>query len=203
MSGRLPGSDLPTLWQSLEADVTSVSVEHIRKAGMKIQKKNRRDRTARLVFAGVASAFCGFVVATARYTSVRVVAALVTVMVLGTAIRNVYLAYVGRGAGPWSSCVEFYRKELERQRAFTALPAWQIVAALLIIAWLTPGAVSRNSADPLAIALPVVLFAAAAFVVLMAVRKFQARHVHLDLEALNSFAIEEHPGGDDDVTVLK
>jgi hypothetical protein len=203
MSARIPESDLPALWQNLEAEVTTVSIEQIQQEAMKFQEKNRRDRIARLVFAVVASAFCGFVVTTARYTSVRVVAALVTVMVLGTAIRSVHLAFRGRAAGPWSSCVEFYRSELERQRAFAALPAWQIVAALSVIAWLTPGALSRNSADPLAIVLPAVLLAAAAFVLLMAVRKFQARHVHAALEALNSFSIEDHRGGDDDVTAFK
>jgi hypothetical protein len=191
MSSDVPEPDLKELWQNLETERTIVSEEQLQLKAMGFLRKNRRDLIARLAFAILASTFGGFVVVTARLTTVRIAAAVVMTMVLINAIRNLYLSY--RGKETWTSCVEFYRSELQKQKAFAALPVWQMIAAFLIIAWLTPGALRRNSADPLGIVLPAVLFAAAGLIVLMAVRKFQARHLQADIEALNSFEAENPP----------
>jgi len=206
MSPPVPESDLRELWQNIETEGTTVSAEQIRLKALEFLQKNRRDLIAKLVFALIASVFCGFVVMNASLTAVRIVAALVMAMLLTTTVKSLYLSYSqgaprflrGEGA-PWSSCLQFYRNELEKQQALAALPAWQMLTALLIIAWLTSRALLRNSTDPLRIVMLAVLFAAAGLIALMAVRKFQSRRVQGDLESLNSFEKENHAGGGDDI----
>jgi len=208
MSPRGPETDLRSLWQNLEGEGSMVSVEQIRLKAREFLRKNRRDLIARFAFALIASVFCGFVMLNSRWTSVRVFAVLVMAMLLVSAGLQLYRSY-RRGATPltggtnepWSSCLGFYRSELEKQQAFGGQPVWQMVAAVLVIAWLTPGALDRSSTDPLRIVLPAVLFAAVGLIVLMAVRKVQARRFEGDIEALNRFEKESHPGGADDIAI--
>jgi hypothetical protein len=125
MSSRIPETNLRELWQNLETERTTMSAEQLQLKAMGFLKKNRRDLIARLAFAILASAFGGFVAVTARLTTVRIAAAVVMTMVLINAIRNLHLSY--RGKETWTSCLEFYRSELQKQRAFAALPLWQMV----------------------------------------------------------------------------
>jgi hypothetical protein len=74
-------------------------------------------------------------------------------------------------------------------------PAWQLAAALLIIAWLSRRSLYSGH-DALRVLLPAVLLAAAGLIVWMAVRKFQARHVQNDLDALNRFEKESPSRGE-------
>jgi hypothetical protein len=210
MSSGVPETDLRNLWQKLETEETTVSAEQLHLKALGVLRKNRRDLIARLVFALLASAFCGLAVMNARLTSVRGFAAAVMAMLLASAGRNLYRSYGGNrrksppdAGAPWASCLEFYRSELEKQRTFAAFPVWQLLAALLTVAWLTPGALRRDSADPLGMILPAVLLAATGLIVLMAVRKFQARHIEADLEALSYFEDETRPGGSHEIPFNK
>ncbi len=125
------------------------------------------------------------------------------VMLLASTARNLYVFYRRSHAAParsgtsasWSTCLEFYRTELERQRQIAMQPAWQLAAALLIIAWLTRRSLYSGH-DALRVLLPAVLLAAAGLIVWMAVRKFQARHVQDDLDALTRFEQESPSGGE-------
>ena len=209
MSLPTPGTDLRNLWQSQETERTVVPLEQIQMKARKFLTKNRRDAIARFAFAFLASVFFVFAVMTTRRTTVRIVAIVVMAMLLTNAAQRLYRAYKPRAArptdgvgSPWSSCVEFYRSELEKQRAFASQPVWQMLAALLVIAWLVPDAL-HHSPDPFRISLPVVLFAAAGLLVLVALRKFQAHRVQRDIDALDSFENENFPGGIDDSTIRK
>jgi hypothetical protein len=86
--------------------------------------------------------------------------------------------------------------ELERRRQIAMQPTWQLAAALLIIAWLTRRSLYSGN-DALRGLLPVVLLAAAGLIVWMAVRKFQARHIQDDLDALNRFEQQNPSGGEE------
>jgi hypothetical protein len=154
----------------------------------------------RLVFALIASAYCGSVVVMARETTVRIVAVVITVMFLTGAIRRLYLSYredvpvpSGGAATPWNASIDFYRRELEKQRAFASTPAWQIVTAFLIIAWLIAG-LPVNRAGPLERVLPAVLVAAAGLLALLVARRFRVRRIQEELDALNSLEQENRYG---------
>jgi hypothetical protein len=127
----------------------------------------------------------------ARLTSVRMIAGIAMALVLFNAIRSAYRSY-----SPWTSCVEFYRRELQRQQAFASIPVWQLIAALIVIAWLAPSALRQHGSGLIRFFFPAVLAAATGLILLMAVRKFQARSIQTDLEALNDFE-NENPGGSD------
>ena len=165
-------------------------------------RKTHRDLIARSAFSVIAAAFCGIVFMSTRM-SIGLIAGVVMVMLLASTARNLYVFYRRSHAAPalsgtsasWSSCLEFYRTELERQRQIAMQPAWQLAAALLIIAWLTRRSL-HSGHDALRVLLPVVLLAAAGLIVWMTVRKFQARHVQDDLDALNRFEQETPSGGE-------
>src|SRR6185436_12586491 len=106
----------------------------------------------------------GIFVMNARLTSMRAVAGLVMAMLLMSTAWSLLRAF-RNARGDWSSmlsssnaamssCLEFYRSELERQREYARQPAWQLVTVLLIIAWMTRDALMRNSSDPFRVVLP-------------------------------------------------
>ncbi len=208
MSPQAPKTDLRNLWQGMEEEGTTMSAEQIQRKAQEFLRKNRRDLIARFLFALVASVFCAFVIMNSRVPTVRTVAVLVMIMLLAGGFQRLYRSYrtgmapsSGGESQPWSSCVEFYRSELGKHQAFAGQPVWQMTAAVLAIAWLTPRVLARRSADPLNIALSVVLFAAGGLIALMVVRKVQARRVQGDMEALNRFIEDRHSGGTDGDTV--
>jgi hypothetical protein len=100
-----------------------------------------------------------------------------------------------------TSCLDFYRSELERNREYARQPTWQLVTVMAIIVWMTRDALVRNSTDPFRVLLPYVLLAAAGMIVLMAVRKLQARRIQDDMDALDVFEDEILSGGHHDTTV--
>ena len=197
MSSRVPETDLRNLWQNMETESATVSLEQMRLKAQRFMKKNRHDLIARSAFAVVAAAFCGIVIFSVRAASIAAVAGLVMAMLLADTVRRLYIYY--RAGEPWSSCLEFYRSELERQRQVAIQPAWQLAAALLIIAWLSRRSVMRGP-DSLRIMLPVVLIAAAGLIVLMVIRKLGTRRIQTEIDALNKFEEENRSGGDDGVT---
>jgi hypothetical protein len=202
MSMHTPETDLQALWQNLETETTTMSAQQMSLKTQEFLRKTRRDLIARSAFAVIAAAFCGIVLVSTRM-SIGLIAGVVMVMLLASAARNLYVFYRHSHAAPtlsgtsasWSSCLEFYRTELERQRQIAMQPAWQLAAALLIIAWLTRRSLYSGN-DALRVLLPVVLLAASGLIVWMAVRKFQARHVQDDLDALNRFEQESPSGGE-------
>ena len=121
---------------------------------------------------------------------VAVIAGLVMAMLLVNTIRNVYLSFIGSKAmsGAFNTCLEFYRRELERQRAAASQPVWQLVTALLIISWLTRSAFVKFSAN--SALLLFVLMAGGGLILLLAFRKFQARGVQEEIDALDRFEDE-------------
>src|SRR5262245_42861361 len=205
MSPRDPETDLRQLWQNFQTERTPVSAEQIHRSAQRFLRKNRRDLIARVAFVLISAAFCGMVFVNTRLASVRIVAGLVTAMLLVSAVRRVYRAVKSatpasgpRSSTPWSACLEFYRSELEKQRALATVPAWQLLVAMLVIGWLARNILTRSIADPMEILMHVVLLAAAGLIVLMAIRKLQGRRIQADIDALNMFETENNAGGSDD-----
>jgi hypothetical protein len=201
MNPREHDVDLKQLWQTFETEKTLVSAEQIHRSAQRFIRKNRRDLIARFVFALLAAAFCGTIFVNARLTSVRIIAGLVTAMLLATAVLRVYRAFKSTAGSrmPWNACVEFYRSELEKQRAVATVPAWQLLVAMLVIGWLGRNILTRSISDPTEILMHIVLLAAAGLIVLMAIRKLQGRRIQSDIDALNMFETETNPGGSDDI----
>jgi hypothetical protein len=203
MSTRIPETDLQALWQNLETETTAMSAQQISLKTQELLRKTRRDLIARSAFAVIAAAFCGIVFISTRM-SIGLIAGVVMVMLLASTARNLYVFYRRSHTAPAlsgtspssSSCLEFYRTELERRRQIAMQPVWQLAAALLIIAWLTRRSLYSGH-DALRVLLPVVLLAAAGLIVWMAVRKFQARHIQDDLDALNRFEQQNPSGGEE------
>jgi hypothetical protein len=193
--------DLRQLWQTFETEKTPVSAEQIHRSAQRFIRKNRRDLIARFIFALLAAAFCGTIFVNARLTSVRIIAGLVTAMLLATAVRRVYRAFKSTAGSrmPWNACVEFYRSELEKQRALATVPAWQLLVAMLVIGWLGQNILTRSISDPTEMLMHIVLLAAAGLIVLMAIRKLQGRRIQADIDALNMFETETNSGGSDDI----
>jgi len=203
--------DFKNIWQSQETEKAMISVEDVRRNAQRFLRRKYLDLIARSAFVVLTAVFCGVFFINARFTSLRLLAGLVMAILLASTIWSLHRAYTrSRGygftihAGPdaaMTSCLEFYRSELERQLEFARQPAWQIVTALLIIAWMTRDALMRNSTEPFRAVLPYVLFAAAGMIVLAAVRKVQSRRVQEDMDALDLFEEEILSGGSHDATL--
>ena len=124
-----------------------MSVEEVRRKAERFLRRHQRELIARSAFSVIAAVFCGIAFMKARVSPTGVIAGLVMAMLLTGTFKNLYAAFVrSRGiasAVPSSSntaltsCLEFYRSELEAQRLIARQPAWQLGAALLIIGWLT------------------------------------------------------------------
>ncbi|HLQ77367.1 MAG TPA: hypothetical protein VK210_08430 [Terriglobia bacterium] len=200
MSLQPPEPDLRNIWQNQETEKTTMSIEDVRIKARRLMKRQQRDLIVRSAFAIIAVVFCGVVFMRARIATTGAIAGLVTAMLLASTARNLYLAFrrsrndalENSSNTALTSCLEFYRSELERQRQVARQPLWQLVAALLIVAWLVPRPLMRSNMDLLRAVLPVVLLAAAILIVLMALRKFQARRVQEDIDALDAFEEENH-----------
>ena len=188
-----------------------MSVEEVRLNARKFLRRKQRDLIARSAFVILAAVSFGIFLMNARITSLRFVAGLVMASLLTNTVWGLSRAYL-RSRGNWylvhagpnaamTSCIEFYRSELERNREYTRQPAWQLVTVLVIIAWMTRDALMRSSSDPFRVVLPYVLFAAAGMIVLVAVRKLQARRVQDYIDALDMFEDEILAGGSHDTTV--
>jgi len=201
--------DFKNIWQNQETEKAIMSVEEVRLNARRFLRRKQRDLVARTAFVILAAVFCGVFLMSARITSLRFVAGLVMAILLTSTVWSVYRAYRrSRGSsvhpGPnaaMTSCLEFYRSELETQREYARQPAWLLMTVLLIIAWMTRDALMRNSTAPFRALLPYVLFAAAGMIVLVAVRKIQARRVQDDIDALDAFEGEMLSGGSHDTTV--
>jgi hypothetical protein len=178
-------------------EVTAMSVEEVRERAGRFLRKQRRDQIVYSLFATVGAVFCAFVLIAARFTFARLIAAVAMTMLFAGVVRNLRFSYKRYGrvwpVVPFGSstalttCLDFYRNELERRREMSKQPAWQLAVALLVTAWLGRNALLRTSTDPYRIVLLLVLFAAAGVILLMAVRKFESREVTRELEALNRF----------------
>jgi hypothetical protein len=194
-------SDPKQIWQNQEMEKTKMSVEEIRRKAQRFLAKSRFDNAVHLVFALIVVGFCAVAFFAARATAARVIAAVVMMMLLVRVVRTLYFSYrkYGRlrpdttraGDAALTTCLEFYRNELERQRVIHREPAWQLAITFLVIGWLTRDAMLRSRADVIGLAVPFDLFSAAGFVVLLAVRKFQMRRVQAELDALDKFEQED------------
>jgi hypothetical protein len=67
------------------------------------------------------------------------------------------------------------------------LPAWQLAAALFIVAWLLRDALLRSHNTALGILIPLVLFAAGGLLLLLLLRKWQGRQIQQEIDALDRF----------------
>ena len=210
MSSKSHEPDLKKIWRNQETERTTMTVEEVRLNARKFLLRKQRDLIARSAFVILAAVSFGIFLINARFTSLRFLAGLITALLLTSTVWSLFRVYQ-RSRGTWSSvvagpnaamtsCLEFYRSELERNREYARQPAWQLVTVLVIIAWMMRDALVRNSADPFRVVLPYVLFAAAGMIVLVAVRKFQTRRLQDDIDALDVFEEQMLVGGSHDTT---
>jgi Flp pilus assembly protein TadB len=189
-------SDLKAIWKSQTVEnmtMSIMSIEELRSRARKSRTRGRRDLIARWIFAAAASIFCAFAVWSARSVATRVIAGLVLAMLLIQAVRGLY-SFVRGPAGiepndERSSFLDFYRRELERQQQLARQPVWQAAAALLIIGWLMrSGMVRVNSMRPVLI---ITLIAAAGLVIMLSMKKFDARRIQKEIDALDQFEADQ------------
>jgi hypothetical protein len=200
MSSKSHEPDLKNIWRNQETERITMSVEQVRLNARKYLRRKQRDLISRSAFVILAAVSYGIFLMNARITSLRFVAGLAMVTLLTSTVWRL-LRMEASPNGAMTSCIEFYRSELERYREYARLPAWQLATILLIIAWMTRDTLMRNSTDPFRAVLPYVLVAAAGMIVLMVVRKVQARRVQDDIDALEVFENEMTVGGSHDTSV--
>lgn len=210
MSSNPQEPDLKNIWRNQETEKTIMSVEEVRVKAGKFLRRKRLDLIARTAFVIFAAVSCGLFLMNARITPLRIVAGLVMAVLLTSTVWNLLRTFLrsgknGSSAGAISnaamtSCREFYRNELERYREYSRLPSWQLATILLIIAWMIREPLMRST-DSFRAVLPYVLLAAAGMIVLVAVRKVQARRIQDEIEALDVFEAEILQGGRYDTAV--
>ena len=211
MSSNPHEPDFKNIWQNQETEKAIMSVEEVRLNARKYMRRNQRDIIASSVFAVLTAVWCGTILMNARITPLRLVAGLVmAVMVTSTVWRLLQVYRRSRGkwssviAGPnaaMTSCLEFYRGELERQREYARYPSSYLVIVFVVLVWIMRLALMQRRPDLYRMVLPYILILAMGMIVLMALRKFQSRRVHDDLDALDVFEKETLSGGRHDTAV--
>jgi len=198
MTTQPPEQTPSNIWRAQETGLTPMSVAEVRLKAQQVMKKTRWDLVARSTFAVIAAIFCGGVFWKSN-SLVGWISGFVMLMLLaGLAKGDHFYRWKSRQLSPdissdtaKTSCLAFYRSELERRLAIARQPAWQLLTALLIIAWLTRRAPMRTGMEVLQIVQFLVLLAAAAVVVLLAVGKLDARRIQEDIHALDVMDQEE------------
>jgi hypothetical protein len=193
--------DPKNIWQNQKRESTNMSIEELRDKARKFLSKRKRDRAVELGFRLVAASFCGVVLLTARQPAARVIAGLVMAMMFADLGRMLVISYRKYGSfwptmtldrdAALTTCLNYYRTELVRSRELARHPAWQLAIAFLMVGVLLRDAFLRTSPELLAVALPFVLIAAAALIVLLGIRKFEARRLDAELDALDKFEQEQ------------
>jgi len=198
MTTQPPEQNPSNVWRTQETEMTAMSVAEVRLKAQEVMKKSRWDLVARSAFAVIAAIFCGGVFWKSN-SFVGWISGFVMLMLLAGVAKGVrFYRWNSSQLSPdissgtaRTSCLAFYRSELQRRLAIARQPAWQLLAALLIIAWLTRRAPMRSGMDALHIVQLLVLLAAAAVIILLAVRKLDARRIQEDIDALTLFEQEE------------
>jgi hypothetical protein len=202
--------DLKNIWQNQEMEKSVMSVEEVRLNARKYMRRNQRDLIASSVFAIVTAVWCGTFLMNARMNSLRLVAGLVVAVLVTSTVWRLLRVYRG-SRGKWSSviagsepamtsCLEFYRGELERQRESARYPSAYLVIVFVVLVWLMRQALMQNRPDLYRMVLPYILILAMGMIVLMVLRKVQSRRVHNDLAALDDFEKEMVLGGRHDTS---
>lgn len=198
MTMQPPGQDPSNIWRNQETGMTPLSIAEVRLKAQSFMDRTRRDLFVRSAFAVIAATFCGIVFWKSS-SAVGWISGIVMLMLLANTARSVHFhRWKSRQFSPdissnaaRTSCLEFYRNELERQREIARQPAWQLLTALLVIAWLARRNPMRSGMDVLHIVQPLVLIAAAAVIVLLVLRKLDARRIQEDIDALDLFEEDE------------
>jgi len=193
VSGESSPSDLKAIWQNHTMEnstMTIMSIDELRLRARKSRSRERRDLVARWIFAAAASIFCAIAMWNTRSGATRVIAGLVLAMLLIQAVRGLHsFVHGSESSDERSAFLDFYRSELQRQQQFAKQPLWQVAAVLLIIGWLMrSGMVRVNSMRPVLI---VTLIAAAGVVIMLSVKKFEARRIQKEIDALDQFEAVE------------
>ena len=211
MSSNPQGPDLKNIWRNQETEKAIMSVEEVRLNARKYMRRNRRDLIASSVFAVLTAVWCGTILMNARITPLRLVAGLIMAVMVTSTVWRLLRVY-RRSRGKWASvisgpnaamtsCLEFYRGELERQREYARYPSAHLVVVFVVAVWLMREALMQRRPDLYHMVLPYILIVALGMIVLMALRKLQSRRVHADLDALDVFEREMLTGGRHDTAV--
>ena len=146
-----------------------------------------------------------------RITPLRSIAGLVMALLVTSMVLRLLRVY-RRSRGKWAaviagpnaamtSCLEFYRGELERQREYARYPTSYLVVVFVIIVWLMRMALMQSRTELYHMVLPFLLLVGAGMIVLMVLRKVQGRGAQVDLSALDVFEKEMLKGDRHDTAV--
>ena len=195
------GGDLRSVWKSQRKENTAMSAQELRTKVERYRARARREEIAAFIIALVIMAFCVAILvkSVGREGPGPVVMAMV-VLIIGNLGRVVHTSYkTNERIWPWparispsvtlsATCVAFYRKGLERQRRGHEKDPWDL--AILVVLFLVvflPLFLRRMLP-----ALPVVLIAVFICLAFLA-RLREARRIHRELDALNTFEKEGNP----------
>jgi hypothetical protein len=118
--------EIRTLWQNQSLELAKMSVEEIRRRAQRLQRKNRREVLLFCAFALLFVLFFGRSLASTHETLPRIGLALLIAWALYFPYQAHKRIWPRSSAAEAASttCLEFYRRELQRRRDYT-LHVWQ------------------------------------------------------------------------------
>ena len=182
-----PPDNLRTIWQDQRREHTIMSEDEVRIRAEMFQVRVRRNLLLAFVLGIVLLVLCALAIVRLGNLTPRVIAAAMVIVVAVTT----YKAYqrilwpqtmsldMGR-----SACLEFYEKELTTEYR-TIVLKWRLLVAIMLFVWLTSFDLLFRVRLPMRILLP------SSLVLILFLRRHEARKLKRELAALKEFEREE------------
>lgn len=184
-------TDPRNIWQNLTTKGARMSAAEIRVKARKLEAEIRRDTIIGMVFASAITAggLIGLAVLRQAEPAARIIIAIVVLLVWLAAWLTTVRNRNRLSEAEFMTCLEFYRRELQRRRDYFAKGPWFLVM-IVLLALVQFLAVARASGAGLAdlMAFPVAL--AVLMLVAIPLWKRQARRFQRELDELDKFTPE-------------
>jgi hypothetical protein len=127
-------NDPKLVWQSLETEGKTMSAQEIRFRAERLGAEIRRDTMIGLVFASflTLAGLIGLAVLPQAGPPERIIITIVVILLWFGAYRTSMRSGLPDGA-EFATCLAFYRRELERRRAYFAKPWWPGIIVLVAL----------------------------------------------------------------------
>lgn len=186
--------DPKQVWQNLKTQGGKMSAQEIRAKAERFDKQMRLDLTGGIVAVSVLTVWALFGLATVREAPAEICAVLVVAVILGWIAVLIQHQRRSRNLpddAPLTTCLQFYRREVQRRHDHFAKTPW-LFLAIIAAAGLQYGIVIRGyNPSPLNAFLYPAILVLLAFAVVLPLWRREARKLRREIDALDAFERDE------------
>ena len=187
MTPSTPPDNLQQIWQNQRREHNTMSEEQVRTRAIHFQVRVRRNLLLAFVLGLALLSLCAMAIAQLGNRTPRVIAGAMLIVVAITtykAYRRILWPQTVSPDTGLNGCLAFYRKELTTEYR-TLVLKWRLLVAITIFLWLTSFHLFFQG--PLLVR----VFLPASLILIIIVRRWEARKLNRELAALDAFEQEE------------